>query len=105
MNLFIVIIASASLVTIPASSEPLKAFEHKLVDICGVRDLLEANCNGATDIDACDRCVHELVKSACPATEPADCIALVTVSSGTKSNETLGQTYARFTEISNNLIR
>ena len=40
-------IATASLLL--ASSvvcEPLKAFEHQLVDVCGVRDLLEANCNG-----------------------------------------------------------
>jgi hypothetical protein len=29
-----------------ALPEPLKAFEHRLVDVCGVRDLLEANCNG-----------------------------------------------------------
>ena len=79
MNLFIVIIASAALVALPASSEPLRGYEHKLVDICGVRDLLEANCNGATDIDSCDKCVHEAVKVTCPATEPADCIALVTI--------------------------
>ena len=79
MNLFIVIIASAALVTLPVSSEPLRGYEHKLVDICGVRDLLEANCNGAPDIDSCDKCVHEAVKVTCPATEPADCISLVTI--------------------------
>jgi hypothetical protein len=72
MKVLMVVIALASL----ASSEPLRAYEHKLVDICGVRDLLEANCNGASDIDSCDKCVHEAVKVSCPATEPADCIAL-----------------------------
>jgi len=50
-----------------------KPEEHKLVDICGVRDLLEANCNGATNVDNCDRCVHEAVKVACPALDPPDC--------------------------------
>ena len=70
-------LAVASVLASTAFAEPLKAYEHKLVDICGVRDLLEANCNGATYIDTCDMCVHDAVKVACPAIDPPDCIALV----------------------------
>jgi hypothetical protein len=70
-------LAVASVLASSAFTEPLKAYEHKLVDICGVRDLLEANCNGATYIDTCDMCVHDAVKVACPAIDPPDCIALV----------------------------
>ena len=72
------IISAALILHHSAVADPIKNYEHKLVDVCGVRDLLEANCNGATYIDSCDMCVHELVKAACPATDPADCIALVT---------------------------
>ena len=71
------VVVVASLFTSSVMSQQLKAFEHRLVDICGVRDLLEANCNGATYIDTCDMCVHEAVKVACPAIYPPDCIALV----------------------------
>jgi len=70
MKSFLILFAFSLPVIIVQGQKPE---EHKFVDICGVRDLLEANCNGATNIDNCDRCVHEAVKVACPALDPPDC--------------------------------